>query len=197
MYNVGEHTLHAMQNVRSDKVLRLTMLFHDMGKPALKTVDEDGVAHFKNHAFKSQEITKKVLKRLKFDNDTLRKASHLVYYHDYRMPAKEKNVRRAMAKIGTELFSCYLEVRRADTLAQSMYQREEKLANIQEVTRLYEQITEAGQCVSLGMLAVNGSDLIAAGMKPGKEIGKKLNEFLELVLEEPELNTKEELLGRL
>lgn len=197
MYNVGEHTLHAMQNVRSDKVLRLTMLFHDMGKPALKTVDEDGVAHFKNHAFKSQEITKKVLKRLKFDNDTLRKVSHLVYYHDYRMPAKEKNVRRAMAKIGTELFSCYLEVRRADTLAQSMYQREEKLANIQEVTRLYEQITEAGQCVSLGMLAVNGSDLIAAGMKPGKEIGKKLNEFLELVLEEPELNTKEELLGRL
>ena len=95
------------------------------------------------------------------------------------------------------MFSCYLEVRRADTLAQSMYQREEKLANIQEVTHLYEQITEAGQCVSLGMLAINGSDLIAAGMKPGKEIGKKLNEFLELVLEEPELNTKEELLGRL
>ena len=52
-----------------------------------------------------------MLKRLKFDNDTLRKVSHLVYYHDYRMPAKEKNVRQAMAKIGTELFSCYLEVR--------------------------------------------------------------------------------------
>ena len=100
-----------------------------------------------------------------------------------------------MAKIGTELFSSYLEVRQADTLAQSTYQREEKLENIQEITRLYEEITEAG--VSLGMLAVNGSDLIAAGMKPGKEIGKKLNEFLELVLEEPELNTKEELLGRL
>ena len=49
-----------------------------------------------------------MLKRLKFDNDTLRKVSHLVYYHDYRMPAKEKNVRRAMAKIGTELFSSYL-----------------------------------------------------------------------------------------
>ena len=34
MYSVGEHTLHALQNIRPDKVLRLTMFFHDMGKPA-------------------------------------------------------------------------------------------------------------------------------------------------------------------
>lgn len=51
MYDVGEHTLHAMLNVRADKILRLTMLLHDMGKPALKTVDETGRAHFKKHAF--------------------------------------------------------------------------------------------------------------------------------------------------
>ena len=49
MYNVGEHTLHAMLNVRADKILRLTMLLHDMGKPALKTVDETGRAYFKKH----------------------------------------------------------------------------------------------------------------------------------------------------
>ena len=48
MYNVGEHTLHAMKNVRADKILRLTMLLHDTGKPALKTMDANGVAHFKN-----------------------------------------------------------------------------------------------------------------------------------------------------
>lgn len=197
MYNVGEHTLHAIQNVRNDKVLRLTMLFHDMGKPALKTMDEDGVAHFKKHAFKSEEITKTVLRRLKFDNDTLHKVSRLVYYHDYRMPAKEKSVRRAVSKIGEELFPYYLEVRLADTLAQSAYQREEKISGIRDVGRLFEKIIKEGQCVSLKMLAVNGSDLIAAGMEPGKAIGEKLQEFLELVLEEPELNTKEELLKRL
>ena len=55
MYTVGEHTLHALLNVRADKVLRLTMLFHDIGKPALKTIDEDGVAHFKQHPCKSAE----------------------------------------------------------------------------------------------------------------------------------------------
>ena len=36
----------------------------------------------------------------------------------------------------------------------------------------------------------------AAGMKPGKEIGDTLNAFLELVLEDPEKNTKEYLLSK-
>lgn len=197
IYNVGEHTLHALKNIRPDKILRLTMLFHDMGKPALKTVDSDGVAHFKKHAFESEIITKQVLHRLKFDNDTLHKVSKLVFYHDYRMPATDKNVRRAMNKIGEELFPYYMEVRRADVLAQSMYKREEKIQNLDAIEELYKKITEEGQCVSLKTLAVTGKDLIDAGMKPGKELGKKLDELLELVLEYPELNTKKELLKHL
>ena len=197
MYTVGEHTLHAMKNVRTDKVLRLTMLLHDMGKPALKTMDENGVAHFKKHAAESEIISKKILKRLKFDNDTLNKVSKLVFYHDYRMPATAKNVRRAMNIIGEDLFPYYMEVRRADVLAQSMYQREEKLKNLDEIEHLYEEITAAGQCVSLKDLAVTGRDLIAAGIAPGKEIGTKLNELLNLVIEDPSQNTKENLLKHL
>lgn len=196
-YNVGEHTLHTLQNVRADKVLRLAMLFHDMGKPDLKTMDEEGVAHFKKHAARSEEIAKEVLKRLKFDNDTLHKVAKLVYYHDYRMPPKPANVRRAMNKIGAELFPCYLEVRRADILAQSTYQREEKLKDISDTERTYKEILRQGQCVSLKELAVSGRDLIEAGMRPGKELGETLHKLLELVLENPELNTKEELLKQI
>ena len=44
-------------------------------------------------------------------------------------------------------------------------------------------------------LAITGSDLIADGIKPGKEIGRVLNALLERVIEEPELNTKEQLLA--
>lgn len=197
IYSVGEHTLHAMENIRADKVLRLAMLLHDMGKPALKTVDEDGVAHFKKHAGESCVIAGNVLKRLKFDNDTLNKVSRLVCYHDYRMPATSGNVRRAMHKIGEDLFPLYMEVRRADVLAQSSYLREEKLRNLDEIEELYRKICLAKQCVSLKDLAVTGRDLIEAGMSPGKEIGEKLNELLELVIEDPELNTKNELLRRL
>ena len=194
MYNVGEHTLHALMNIRADKVLRLTMLLHDMGKPDYKTVDADGVAHFKKHALKSEEIARTVLRRLKFDNDTIHKVTKLVLYHDYRMPATARNVRRAMNKIGKELFPLYLEVRRADMLAQSDYLREEKLRNIAETAELYREILQKGQCVTLKELAVTGSDLIAAGMKPGKELGRILEYFLEVVMEEPDRNTKEELL---
>ncbi len=194
MYSVGEHTLKAMKNIRADKVLRLAMLLHDMGKPALKTMDEAGVAHFKRHAAESQMIAKEVLRRLKFDNDTRNKVTRLVCYHDYRMPASAKNVRRAMNRIGEDLFPSYMEVRRADVLAQSLYQREEKIKNLDEIEALYQEITEAKQCVSLKHLAVSGKDLIAAGMKPGKEIGACLNDLLEQVIEEPALNEKEKLL---
>lgn len=197
MYNVGEHTLHALQNVRADKVLRLTMLLHDMGKPALKTMDEAGVAHFKKHALESEIIAKSILRRLKFDNNTIGKVTKLVRYHDYRMPATAKNVRRAMNIIGEDLFPYYMEVRRADILAQSMYQREEKVKNLNDIEKLYQEIVETGQCVSLKNLAVTGKDLIEAGMKPGKEIGDKLNELLEMVIENPELNEKNELLKKL
>ena len=81
--------------------------------------------------------------------------------------------------------------------AQSMYQREEKIADIDGVEKLYHEIMERKECVSLKMLAVTGKDLIAAGMKPGKEIGQMLEHFLDLVLEHPELNQKEELLKQI
>lgn len=194
MYTVGEHILHTLQNVRSDRILRLTMLFHDLGKPLKKTVDESGTAHFKGHAEVSKKLAEEIMRRLKFDNATLHSVGKLVYYHDYRMPVTARNVRRAMNKIGEELFPLYLEVRRADVLAQSGYQRKEKLADIDGIETLYREITAAGQCVALKDLAITGKDLIAAGIQPGRELGEILNNLLELVIENPELNKKEKLL---
>ena len=194
MYTVGEHTLKAIESVRPDKILRLTMLFHDIAKPKMKTIDEKGVAHFKMHDVEGVGMTKTILRRLKFDNDTLGKVTKLVQFHDYRIPAEPKRVRRAMNKIGEELFPYYLEVRTADTLAQSEYLREEKLQNIRDMKVCYHEILEKKECVSLKDLAVTGSDLIADGMKPGKEIGFVLNQLLEMVLENPQLNTKARLL---
>lgn len=194
-YNVGEHTIHAMQNIEADKVLRLTMLFHDMGKPVRKTIDENHVAHFKGHALVSEQMTKEIMQRLKFDNDTMRKVVKLVYYHDYRMPAEAKSVRRAMNKIGEDLFPYYMKVRRADSLAQSDYQREEKFANLDGIERLYDEIRKKQQCVSLKSLAVTGKDLIAAGIRPGPRLGQILDELLKEVIEHPESNEKEVLLA--
>ncbi|MDB8711188.1 CCA tRNA nucleotidyltransferase [Mediterraneibacter gnavus] len=192
-YDVAAHTVHALQNVKNDKVLRLTMLFHDMGKPVMKTTDENGRDHFKGHAIASEQIAKTVMKRLKFDNDTIRKVTKLVAYHDYRMEPTGPNVRRAMNEIGVELFPYYLAVRLADTKAQSSYERRGKLENIIQIRELYRNALRNKECVTLKDLAVTGTDLINLGIAPGKELGTLLNELLDIVIEDPAWNQKEKL----
>lgn len=192
-YDVAAHTVHALQNVKNDKVLRLTMLFHDMGKPVMKTTDENGRDHFKEHAIASEQIAKTVMKRLKFDNDTIRKVTKLVAYHDYRMEPTGANVRRAMHEIGVELFPYYLAVRLADTKAQSSYERRGKLENIIQIRELYRNALRNKECVTLKDLAVTGTDLINLGIAPGKELGTLLNELLDMVIEDPAWNQKGKL----
>lgn len=196
-FTVGEHILHSLTLVRADKILRLTMLLHDIGKPVVKRTDENGRDHFKTHGPKSEEMSYEILRRLKLDNDTIRKVCTLIKWHDYRPAPEPVSVRRAINKIGEELFPLYLEVQRADTLAQSTYRREEKLERLQGVCRCYDRIQEEKQCVSLKTLAVSGRDLIKAGYRPGPEIGALLSQMLEHVLEFPEDNTEEILMEKL
>ena len=81
-YNVGEHTLKAMEAVKADRILRLTLLFHDLGKAETRTRDEKGIDHFHGHPAQSEKIARTVLKRLRFDNDTINKVGKLVYWHE-------------------------------------------------------------------------------------------------------------------
>lgn len=194
-YNVGVHTLKSMKAVDADKVLRLAMLFHDMGKPACKTTDEKGIDHFHGHPGVSEEIAINILHRLKFDNDTIHMVRRLVKYHDRDVEPREVSVRRAIRKIGEDTFPLLLEVKRADMLAQSDYKREEKEQSLRKISGVYQKILEEKQCVSLKTLAVNGSDLMEqVDLKPGKELGEILNELLELVIEDPSLNNRDYLL---
>lgn len=194
-WSVGEHTLRALAAVDADKTLRLAVLLHDIGKPLTRTTDAEGVDHFYGHGQKGAEMADQILRRLKFDNDTRKKTVRLVQVHDDRqIPLTSRGVRRAVHRIGAEIFPDYLKVRRADIMAQNPEFREKKLKNLSEVEELYRGILEAGECLSLKDLAVTGRDLIAAGRKPGPELGKTLNRLLELVIEHPEYNTKEILL---
>lgn len=193
-YSVGEHILHSMLEVQPDKVLRLGMLFHDIGKPQTKTVDENGITHNKGHAVVGERMTTKILRRLKFDNATIRKVTKLVLYHDQEVEATPAGVRRAVHRMGEDIFQMLFAVKKADILAQSDYLREEKLRKLARIQELYEEICRKKECLSLRDLAVKGEDLIAFGVTPGREIGVILNELLEIVLEEPERNTREEML---
>ena len=193
-YTVGEHILHSLLLVRQDKVLRLTMLLHDIAKPVMRKTDENGRDHFKLHALEGEKMAKSILRRLKFDNDTISRVTRLIRCHDDRPMPDMRSVRRAVNRIGEDLFPLYLEVQKADMLAQSTYCREEKSERICGVEACYQKIVEEKQCVSLKTLALTGRDLIQAGYKPGPELGEILKKLLEHVLEEPSDNTKEKLM---
>lgn len=194
-YSVGEHTLRAMQEIRADKVLRLTMLFHDIGKPGTLTVDEEGIVHFHGHPALSEKMTRDILKRLKFDNDTIYLTTNLVRYHDYDVEPGAKYVRRAIMKAGEDVFPLLFDVKMADIMAQSAYLRKEKVERLEAVRQVYEEVVAQEQCVSLKTLAVTGKDLMREmGMQPGPEIGLILKKLLDLVIEDPSLNEREILI---
>ena len=195
-YDVGEHTIWSTALIRKDRILRLTMLLHDFGKPGTRTTDERGIDHFRGHPEESYRIAKTILRRLKYDNDTYRKVTTLVRYHDLRMRLTEPAVRKAIVRVGEDLFPLYLEIQHADTMAQSLFQRDDKLAYTAELRRIYNRIMFRGDCLNLKDLAVNGSDIIAAGVRPGREVGSILAQMLEDVLNVPEHNDKGYLMGR-
>ena len=198
MYNVGEHTLHSVLAIQPERVYRIAMLLHDIGKPATLQIDENGITHFHGHNEVGEGMAEAILRRLRFDNDTIYKVCKIVLYHDYGNSVEPgfRVVRRAVSRIGEDIFPMLFPVKRADVAAQSDFMREEKLAMIDGWEKVYRQIMEEKQCFSLKDLAVSGKDLIAAGYKPGPEIGRKLQELLELVLDDPEWNTREKLLEK-
>jgi tRNA nucleotidyltransferase (CCA-adding enzyme) len=194
-YSVGEHTLVSLKEVEPDTVLRLTMLLHDVAKPDFRTTDENGQDHFKGHPAGGAELAKKIMHRLKFDNDTTDRVCRLIRYHDDRPAVTPRNIRRAISRIGADNMKDLLMVKRADTLAQSEYRREEKLAYLDEYENMYNEICRENQCVQKKDLAINGRDLIELGMQPGKAIGDVLDRLFEAVLDDPDLNTREQLLN--
>ena len=196
-YNVGRHTIEAIKNSPQDKIIRITMLLHDVAKPVCKRADEEGIYHFSGHPAKGAEMAKEILKRLKFDNDTIRRVTALIKCHDDMPPLEPTAIRRAIFRTGLEQYPALFVVKRADALGKNLYQREEKLAYIEGYRKLYEEILEKEQCLTLKDLAITGKDLIEAGIKPGKEMGELLGKMLEHVLEHPEDNQKEILMKQI
>lgn len=215
IYDVGTHTIRALmylagkdslknsQDCMDEKSrisLRYAALLHDVGKPDTKTFGADGRAHFHRHADIGAPIATEILRRLKFDNETINTVSHLVKLHDYRYAPEGKKVsmrtvRRAINRIGTDYLELLFQLQEADLNAQNPALLPDKLHQLSEAKTLSKEILALNQCVLLKDLAVNGSDLIHAGFPSGKTMGEILNALLEHVLEYPEDNVRENLLA--
>jgi tRNA nucleotidyltransferase (CCA-adding enzyme) len=194
IYNVGEHTLKAMHSIEEDVILRWTMLLHDIGKAVTKTTDAKGIDHFYGHARKSEELSKNILKRLRFDNKSVDRILRLIRHHDRQIIPRPKYVAKAVNAVGEDIFMDLMKVRRADTSGKNPDEIKQKLEYTGLIEKTYLKLKEEKSCLSLDELDVNGKDLIELGFKEGEDIGRVLNLLLNKVFEDPRLNEKKILL---
>lgn len=190
--DVYEHTLCVLDNTSPILHLRLAALFHDIGKPLTFTQDENGVGHFYGHDKLGVTMTKEILQRWKSSNELIEKVTILIDKHmSHHDNIGEKGLKRLIAKTGKEGIFTLLELQKADRLCSNrdydisdLIERENKIKEILENKEVYEK----------KQLAIDGHDMIELGYKQGKIIGEILDYLLEQVLENPELNDKEELI---
>ena len=176
-------------------VLALAAFFHDIGKPHSYQDGSDGIRHFYGHAAKSAEMADSIMRRMRFNNSIREQVVTLVKYHDADIKPEAKYVKRWLNKLDSEhLLRCLFMLKYSDISGQVVKNRAERLREVSELFTVLDDVINQQACFSLKDLAVNGGDLIAVGMKPGKEIGAVLNQMLELVLNDECANDKDALL---
>ena len=141
----------------------LAALLHDVGKPDCFTAGKDGIGHFYQHAIVGAEMTRSILRRLKFDNDTTARVVTLVRWHDRQIEPTAKAVKRALQQFGQETFFDLLALKRADNRGQAPAYAARQ-ADYDRLAAIAAEILASGACFSRKDLAITGRDLMAAGM---------------------------------
>lgn len=194
--DVFEHSLLAVGVIAPELVLRLTMLLHDIGKPFVWDSSESlSYDRFDDHAAVSAKLAGKILRDLKYDNATRKDVVELIAHHNDILLPDPVNVRRALARLGEVQTRRLVQVKVADLIAHDLAgEREKILALFAEISDVIDEVVARGDCTSVKALAIGGQDMMALGLS-GRAIGQMLNAALELVLEKPEMNTRETLLN--
>lgn len=189
--NVFEHVMEVLDNIEPKLNLRLAAFFHDISKPECFTQDENGRGHFYGHHIKSATVTKEIMKRLKYSNDLIEDVSILIRYHYLKeIDMKDKGVKRFINNVGIDRLDDMFALNIADIKGKS------STANFDKVEALRKKCNEIinnKEPLNRKDLDIDGNDLENLGIKKGKLYGELLDKALELVLEFPEKNNKEEL----
>ena len=210
-FNVYEHIARVLtvagelalcDGVAPSSSLMWAAFLHDVSKPECFTVDHAGSGHFYGHPELGAKKARVIMDRLALSHDLVRDVCLLIKYHDKPLRPERScllNMMRALSGEGVDtprLMDELMDLKRADTLgkAPSCFYYVE---TIEEMRSLVHDLLEAGEPYSLKMLAINGGDLIRAGVKPGPELGQLLNSTLDAVIEDNISNEREALLVHL
>ncbi len=196
IHDVWTHTAYAVQAAPADEVLRLTMLLHDIAKPACFTLGENGKGHFYGHPEKGAEMALSILQRLKSDNATLNRVVTLVREHDNQFPTTRAGMRRFIGRLGEDTIQQLFDVKRADMAAQSDHEKEQKNRALCEAALLIDELMDEEHAFTIKDLRINGRALMAMGVPAGPDVGRILRTLLEEVQDEQLENSEEALAAR-
>ena len=193
------HTLDVLDGVplcedgKKDTAIAIAALIHDIGKPSVFTVDENGAGHMKKHSIAGVKIAERIADELKFSNQLKHEVTELVLYHDSFPEPERKGVKIFASMFGFDLLEKLFVLQRADIEAHSPLGlgRLELLDRIMDV---YQQIRQENPCMSIRQLAVSGDDLMKMGYPEGPMIGTILKDVLEKVMLEIIPNEYEDII---
>ena len=198
-FDLWEHTVQAVENMPAEPDLRLTMLLHDTGKPAVCTVDDRGEAHYRGHQAASAVIAERVTDELRCDRKTRDRVIRLVRYHDIPLRTDSGAVNldrsfllRRLNRFGEEDFRALILIHRADRIATGHSPREREDRRMAERIAALDALLAEKPCFTLKDLAVNGNDLQALGLK-GPAVGDALKQLLDAVMDGKIPNEKAQL----
>ncbi|OPX46962.1 CCA tRNA nucleotidyltransferase [Clostridium thermobutyricum] len=192
--DVFEHSLSVVEKTPSILTVRLAALLHDIGKPSCFNLDEKGIGHFYGHNTKSEEISRKILNRLRFDNKTIKETLKLIREHMNVLDnPNNSNIKRLITRVGLDSIENLYSLQEADILSlKDPSVATHKIVKMREVTN---NILISKEPLSLKDLAITGNDLInELGLSKGKIIGDVLKKLFNIILDYPDLNNKKDLL---
>ena len=197
IHDIWTHTTMAVDAAPPEPVLRLTMLLHDVGKPACFFTDEAGVGHYYGHGETGAEIADDILRRLRCDNATRERVCLLIRNHDIKPPQTPRAARRLLARLGEDgarqLIACW----RADNADRGEAVRVRNLALIDDWEKLLaEALAGPAPCFSVKSLAVKGQDIMVLGIPEGPEVGRVLAALFDAVTDGEVPNEREALLHK-
>lgn len=194
IYTVDEHILKSLELTSRDLIIRLAVLFHDIGKPRCYTFGEDGQGHFYKHEKYSVEIAEKLMLNLKFSKLDTERVCKIIRYHSlYRQNIDEIFVKKMLNRFGEEDIYRYLEVVEADRKTHNNDIC--NLEDLEQIKTILKKIQETKPPLSMKDLKISGKDLLKVGVPKGKIIGEILDYLMEKVLEDENLNNYETLIN--
>lgn len=194
--DLWQHIASAVGAAAPGRTVRWALLLHDLAKPACFVLDGKGVGHAPEHGQRGSQMSEEILRGLRAPNRLIGPVRLLVRYHDFPTVAKEQSVRRWLARLGPDLLEDLVEVKRADLAAHAKCPEvKRRMTQLEEFHRLMESVEQSHPCLRLEDMAVNGSDLIRAGIcRPGPVTGRMLRRLLSEVIEGRTENDRQQLL---